>query len=403
VEKELRDRKIQAHRESQVTLVSIVPNLLGGEGHVLDYHKSVGQAADLLNWKHSVACVPDFHFHHYPPFWHPCLQGGNLEAEGNGWQKLGRIGSVFRLGRSIFRYLKEKVLPQSDRVILFVERFIHLQLLAIFLSLLFLPRQKLTVWLLYRRDIHRSKTRWIYQVLNHAIARLLPPGGLVLLTDSERLRDVLSPYFQKTVRVLPIPHTEILHGDRFPRSTSEIFCWWSGPPREEKGWEIVKSLVETPCKECENICILAAKSSQLRTVAGGVKLQFVENNLIREDYIKWMNTCDIILIPYDSKAYRERTSGIFTECIIAGKIPLVTPDTWMAQELFKYDLQALVLNWEKPREVFGAIAEISKSPEIQSKLTQMQRSYSEFHSLSNYTQNFKSLFAGSFDDFKNSD
>ncbi|MDY6786173.1 MAG: glycosyltransferase family 1 protein [Cyanobacteriota bacterium] len=303
MEQELRDRATPSPPKLRVALMSIVPNLLGGEGHVIDYHQSVGQAADRLHWKHFVACVSDSRLQHYPPFWYPCLQGGDLEAEGNIWQKLGRIRNIFRLGRSIARFANEKILPQGDRAILFVERFIHLQLLAIFLSLLFLPRQNLAVWLLYRRDIHRSKTGWVYRVLNEAIARLLPPGRLVLLTDSELLQESLSSYFQKTVTVLPIPHTEILHRDRFPRPSSEILCWWSGPPREEKGWQVVKSLVETSFQGCENICILAAQSSQLAAIEGGVRVELLDDNLNRSNYVKWMNTCDFVLIPYDSISY----------------------------------------------------------------------------------------------------
>lgn len=388
----------------KIALVSIVPNLLGGEGHIIDYHKSVGQAAAILNWQHCVACVPDSCCQSYPSSWHPCLRGDNLEAEGNFLQKLVRIKSTFQLGLSIAQYLRREVLPRSDYTILFAERFIHLQLFALFLSVLFLPRQNLAVWLLYRRDTHRSKTRWIYKVLNDAIARLLPPGRFSLLTDSELLSQSLSQYFQRTVTVMPIPHTEIVRRDRgsslevrdrFANRSPEIFCWWSGPPREEKGWEVIKSLVGTPSQLCERICIIAAQSSQLTPISGGVRVKLIEDKLNREDYVRWMNSCDLILIPYDAEAYRERTSGIFTECIVAGKIPLVTPDTWMAQELSQYDLQELILNWENPEEVLKRILKISEDIELREKLIQMHKTYSEFHSLENYTKTFSSLLTNS--------
>ncbi|MDY6786044.1 MAG: hypothetical protein SW833_26435, partial [Cyanobacteriota bacterium] len=65
-------------------------------------------------------------------------------------------------------------------------------------------------------------------------------------------------------------------------------------------------------------------------------------------------------------------------------------------------LQALVLNWNNSQGILQAIAEIQKDTEIQSKLTQMQKSYNQFHSLSSYTQHLKSLLTNSFDDFENS-
>jgi hypothetical protein len=380
----------------KIAFVSIIPNLLGGEGHIIDYHKSVGQAANLLNWKHFVACVPDPRWQNHPHSWHPCLRGDNLEVEGNVLQKLARCKSVIQLGLSIARYLRDKILSRSDYTILFIERFIHLQLLAIFLSLLLLPRQNLAVWLLYRRDTHRSKTRWIYKVLNDAIARLLPPGRFSLLTDSKLLSQSLSQYFQKTVAVLPIPHTEIVRCDRVPKNSPEILCWWSGPPRAEKGWDVIKSLVGTSSRLCDRICIIAARSSQLAPISGGVKVQLIEDNLEREAYIKWMNTCDLILIPYDSEAYCERTSGIFTECIIAGKIPLVTPHTWMARELSQSELDELILDWAEPEIVLEKILQISASLEVQNKVLKMQQKYLHFHNPESYANMMQSIFTHSF-------
>ncbi|MGD2184048.1 glycosyltransferase family 1 protein [Lusitaniella coriacea] len=376
---------------NQPILVSIVPNLLGGEGHIIDYHKSVAQAANLLGWEHCVVCVPDAKVKELPDNWYGELRGGDLEAEGNLWEKLTRVRQSLQLGHSIAEFIKGQIATQSRPTIIFLERFIHLQLFSLAIALLLLPRQNISVWILYRRDTHRSKTRWIYKGLNKLIKTLLPPQQFHLLADSEPLGDSLSNYFEKTVTVMPIPHTDITHRDRFPRKNNEIICWWSGPPREEKGWEVIKQLASYSSSLPQKICIVAAQSSKLGECQGSIAIRLVEDNLARSDYLKWMNTCDFILLPYDSVAYRERTSGIFTECIIAGKTPLVTAQTWMAKELSKYDLKELILSWDDLSEIIQKIVFIENNSESRKKLYLMQQEYLALHNLKSYAKTMQEI------------
>lgn len=372
-------------------LVSIIPNLLGGEGHIIDYHKSVAQAANLLDWGHFVACVPDENVKELPENWYGELGGGDLEAEGNVWEKLMRVRESFQLGHSIAKFIKNRTELKSRPTILFIERFIHLQLFSLAIALILLPRQNLSVWILYRRDTHRTKTRWIYKGLNRLIKILLPPQRFHLLADSEPLGDSLSNYFEETVTVMPIPHTDITHKDYFQRDSDEIICWWSGPPREEKGWDIIKQLASYSSPLPTKIRLVAARSSKLDECQGSIAIQSVEDNLARSDYLKWMNTCDFILLPYNLIAYSERTSGIFTECIIAGKIPLVTPQTWMAKELSKHDLGVLILNWNNLSEIIQKIISIKNELIVREKLDLIQRKYLDFHNIKSYAKTMKEI------------
>ena len=57
------------------------------------------------------------------------------------------------------------------------------------------------------------------------------------------------------------------------------------------------------------------------------------------------NRYDFVLLPYDKKIYAECNLGIFVEAIVAGKITLVSADTWMAYELNKFKLTELVIDW----------------------------------------------------------
>jgi len=222
---------------------------------------------------------------------------------------------------------------------------------------------------------------------------MLPSKNFQLITDSEVLSKSLSNYFDMPVNIVPIPHTEIIYSsDTFTKQNNEILCWWVGLPREEKGLDIIKSFASSVCKSADQICLLVAESSQILTVPGGVKVKSLQDCLTRTEYLKWLVTCDICLLPYNSFDYRERTSGIFTECVIAGKMPIVTSNTWMASELSKYKLEELIIKWEHPNIVMEKIIELTKDSHIKEKLNHMQKEYKEFHSLQEYANKLNMIF-----------
>jgi hypothetical protein len=376
-------------------LISIIPNLLGGEGHIIPYHNSVTKAADILGWKHIAAVAPDPKITDLPPNWDTCLSSKNLEATTNPIFRIFKFKDIYDLGDTIAQFLQQ-VVPYSNYPIVFIERFIHVQLLALLIALYIIPRQNLSVWLLYRRDTHQDKTRWLYKLLNKAVKQILEPGKFHLLTDSEILSKSLSNYFNETVTVMPIPHTEVIDTEAIPKQSNEIVCWWAGAPRLEKGWDAMKSFVTSVSEEANKICVVAAENSQLLPVPGGVKVKLISNKLTQLEYVKWLATCDIVLLPYDATAYSERTSGIFTECIMAGKIPVVSEGTWMAKELYKYGIEELIINWEKPEIVANKILKISKSLTVKNKVMKIYENYHSFHNVETYSREMNKIFDNSY-------
>ncbi|WP_413173124.1 hypothetical protein [Anabaena azotica] len=365
-------------------LISIIPNLMGGEGHIIPYHIAVTKAANLLGWKHIAAVPPDAGVQNLPSNWYPCLSDVNLEAKINPLIRILRFNDVWHLGKTIANFLKKEVLPGSNYPIIFTERFIHIQLFALLIALYLTPRKNLSVWLLYRRDTHKDKTRWIYKLLNKLIKQILEPGKFHLLTDSEFLSKSLENYFQEVVTVMPIPHTHFINVETNSQTSIEIKCWWPGTPRMEKGWDKIKSLVTANSDLAKHIHLVAAQSSELLQSINGVQVKLIANYLTEEEYLHWLKTSDIILLPYDNVAYSERTSGIFTECIIAGKIPIVTQGTWMAKELIKHGLNELIIDWSQPTLIVEQIINIAKSEVLKYKIEAMQTDYQNFHSIENY-------------------
>ena len=371
--------------------VSLIPNLMGGEGHIIPYHEAVSQATKKLGWEYE-AIIPAHHGNQNLPLdWNGCLLDTDLEEEGNGVEKIGRIKDAFLLGLSIAQYFRNH--SQKDQsTIIFLERFIHLQLFSLAVALFLIPRQNIQVWLLYRRDAHQDKTRSIYKFLHQVIHLILPKNQCKFLTDSELLANSLSDYFQEKITVMPIPHTDISCPEKELKIETEIFCWWPGSPRLEKGWDILKYIAKEIIKGGEKICFIATENADLLSNPEGINIKTTKNNLTREEYLECLCLSDIILLPYHADAYKERTSGIFTECIIAGKIPLVTPNTWMAQELKNYQLDDLIIDWDNAQKVCDRIITLMANPSIHTQIRIMQKDFKQFHNLSNYAQTMQEIF-----------
>lgn len=369
--------------------ISLIPNLMGGEGHIIPYHMSITEATKILGWHHEVIYSPEENLSDLPDNWHGELMGNKLEIDGNIWDKLKQI-KVF--SDSIQCYLKEKLFnnKSSQSHIIFIERFIHLQLFALWLSVLFLPKDNLYIWVLYRHNFHQHKTKLVYKLLNKLLKKAVKSNHFQLFSDSELLADSMSKYFEESFTVMPIPHTEFV--EKLPNNNDNIICWWAGPPREEKGWQIIKNLSECETFFADKFTLVGAKSANLITVNHGVKVILTDDNLSREKYISWLAKTDIMLIPYDAIAYQERTSGVFTESIIAGNIPVTMANTWMAKELLKFGLDKLIINWDNSEEVWQQINEIINCEETQIKLRKMQKAYCDFHNISSFAHQFKINF-----------
>ena len=379
-------------RQLSPIFVSLIPNLMEGEGHIIPYHQAVSKALYQLGWRHRIVVPVDSNLETLTLEWDEFLNNYDLEKEGDLINKFLRLQETWKLGQSIANYLKSKVLNQTQESILFFERFIHLQLLALLIALYLVPREQLSVWLLYRRDTHKDKTRSIYKLLNYLIKRRLKPKRFKLLTDSDLLSQKLSHYFQETVQVMPIPHTEVDYHSIDIAENSQILCWWPGSPREEKGLEIIKNLIETLSGCSKNITLIYSEDSQFDSLKNVVNVKLIKNHLTREEYHHWLKVSHIILLPYNSTAYQARTSGIFTESIMAGKIPLVTNHTWMAHELVKYNLEELVIDWQDPQKVFELIENLVKNDRTRDKIKLMQQSYEQFHCVDNYAYVLKTLY-----------
>ncbi len=375
--------------------ISIIPNLVGGEGHIIPYHISLTSATKILEWKHQIIYSGNEKTLTLPDNWSKCLADTNLEADANLLGNITKFKDIIKLANSLNNYLKILIskYPEQD-IIIFIERFIHLQLFALYLSLVKsdIPKDKLFIWVLYRRDFHNHKTKFIYKLLNQGFKKLVKANHFHLFSDSHLLANSMSQYFEESMTVMPIPHTELINKVSNTSKNDNIICWWAGPPREEKGWQTIRQLSQCQTNLANQFTLVAAKSSQLNYTEKAMKVILTNDNLTRTEYVDWLSKSDIILLPYNAVAYEERTSGIFTESIIAGNIPVTRAKTWMARELFKFDLEELIVDWEDIEGIFEQFVYILDSEEISDKLEIMREEYRNFHNLNNFANQFKKCY-----------
>lgn len=402
--------------ESQETLpptfMGLALHIYGGKGHVFSYHKALGDAIRLNGWIHLAIVSPDLKLPELPDEWEvEYIDSGVLDYERPEIIRLLKclnlwlfIKSMYVLGRDFARVLRKELESRSNRKIIFLESFNPLQLLSVVLSLLFVKRSRVSVWLMYRGGPdwggrkHRLMSKsfsMLFRATNPIIRLLVGKENLVLLTDSEILSKSLPKYYKNPVHLVPIPHTPGQYRNSLSdtKSHDQVICWWPGAPRAEKGLDIIHRLASLKDKDAHQITLVAAKSTNLSAQEGCVRMETVEDKLARQDYENRFFTSDFILLPYDQAIYSESTSGIFTECIVAGVTPLVTKGTWMAYELEKRDLGELAIDWGSD-SILQQIIGLATNDSIRQKIRAMQDEYRSFHTIPSFAHALDSLYQG---------
>lgn len=327
---------------------SLAPYYVNFGGHSVPYQESLDQTAKHFGMNYECLLPP-------------------LE----GMEKLPFVAKPFFKSPtflSFFRGLISLFQEKKQSSLYFLECF-GIKDLFLLSSALFFMKKKDRFVLLFRRGLgHHTLKKG---ALKMALWLLRKHPGVVFLTDSEIIAKQLG------CQLLPIPHTK--WNDSKKERGEKIICYWPGIPRAAKGLkeiEALSSVVDTNRFE-----LVAARSSNLKNAT------LIPDHLDESAYFKRLGDADVILLPYDPQVYAEGTSGILTEAICLGKIPLVKEGSYLAYELRKFDLERLIINWD-PDKVFEKVDEIIQSKEIQSKLEKMRSAYQAFHNQKNFNDLF---------------
>ncbi|MBX2998958.1 MAG: glycosyltransferase [Caldilineaceae bacterium] len=383
----------------QPMLVSFLVDCDWGRGHSLEYNLSVRRACMMNQWNTRAVLTNLWRVApvQWPSDWDICLDSPDFtQLRG---KPLSQAQGIQRFSGEIAHYLtrlRRDIAPPPCPVILFLESFSLSTLIAFALGLWRSSERDLRVWLLYRGIVdlaHSPVHAQIYKWLNMGIQRTVGKSNFQVLTDSDRLAQTYKKIFQIPVYVLPVPHTAAELPVFDPPGDGKIRCWWPGTPRTEKGLDLLQQMVSTPLIGANRFILRASSDANLQQFArpDGLTVEAVAATLSREEYLGQFARSNLLLLPYDPVAYRERTSGIFIEAVVAGKIPLVSRDTWMAYELQKYGLDPLVVDWSAA-DIFLHFEYLLNNPQIQSKLAHMRNQYCSEHSEKNLATKLKDLW-----------
>jgi hypothetical protein len=376
-------------------IISLMFCLENEQGHIYSYNLSVGKAAQLLGWDHIAAVRAAAKINSVPRGWQMCL---GTKTNWFTWRPLVKIEKMVKLIRSLIKLLREQA-TQPRPVIYFLEWFDPIHFIAFCLALVLTSRRgNRYVWILHRFEFPEAFITELYRFLHEMVRRRIGQQRLVLFSETDLVAAALEKTFGQKVYVLPMPQiilpdetTNLPPWSSSPERQHKVVCWWPGMPAAAKGLTTIEHLTRLVNDEAPQIYLLADQKTGFTSVPGGCQVMLLPTGMPRADYLGWLYTMDMALLPYDPQAYATRTSGPFADAIVAGRPPVVTDHTWMAHELRKYQLDKLVLDWSSS-SIFRDLIQVAADTDIRANLTRMRSDYLRFHSVSGYAETIEAVF-----------
>jgi glycosyltransferase involved in cell wall biosynthesis len=349
--------KVKKHIIPEV-LCMIEPRMTSYSGHLYNYASSLKKICEKKNLIFKILvskeCDPKI-----------CKElNASVVFENNPNQKYFKnifskfFISTFIFNNHLYQGLKKIYNETNQKWILFMGTTQYIDLFAIFIFNLFV-KQKPKIILTLRMSIYRYDIkRWSITVLLYKIGFFLLfminkiSKNIYFITDSEMLKTEYEKISFFKIHVLPIPHTLNNHSstELINNVNKTINIVSLGPARSQKGFSFISDLVYKFVTEnqfsklnfilqCNNTNLEnSIEKSLLRLKKlNNQNINFLTSDLSESDYFSLLENADIILLPYNSKFYHVQTSGIFTEALSAGKIVIVSDNTWMSFQLNKFN------------------------------------------------------------------
>ncbi len=345
-----------------------------GAGHFYHYHRAVQKALEGKVHDLTVYVPLDAHFEELPKGWKKWFNSFyNRKNRKKFWNDC----------KNLFRR------PSKGRRIFFIEFFGRRDFFLYGCAALLFARKEDIFWILYRDDltIRRSKDLKVIRFIS-TLLQWRFRDHFIPLTDSELLADYYKNWFSIRPQVLPILYTEV--APLSPKSQDHLVCTWLGSPREEKGAPEIARLVQLPDPAAARVELEISGAAYFPTIKNQIRVTLRKAYLTEAEYYQSLRKSDVVLLPYDPDKYRLRTSGVFIEAILAGKIPLVKRGSWLAYELNRFGLEELIVDWHNPL-FFSNLFSIVRDENVILKLSTMQAAYLSFHGEENFARSLSAL------------
>lgn len=173
-------------------------------------------------------------------------------------------------------------------------------------------------------------------------------GTLRLYADTEDLArqyEALVPGLH--VAVMPIPHClPSAPAGESARAPGPLRIVYLGDARDEKGFHLLPDLVDAlagrlfPERRARfvlqgNISVagdspVLSRARERLAAYPRDQVELITEQLGVTEFHDLVRSADIVLLPYDSRAYARRSSGILIQALAAGRVVVVPAQTWLA-------------------------------------------------------------------------
>ena len=192
----------------------------------------------------------------------------------------------------------------------------------------------------------------LYVMAFKKLEALATHTSLRLVTDSKDLSEEFQQLTHIPFGVLPIPHAasvaQPMAIEGVPlkqRGVPRIV--YLGDAREEKGFETIAPMLQSLFKKSPSLPVqfvmqaFVSSSYHARMVneihsiknLGFPQVTLLERPLSIAEYNAFLESADLVILPYNPTVYTTRTSGPFVEAISRGKPVVVSNDSWMSRQL----------------------------------------------------------------------
>jgi glycosyltransferase involved in cell wall biosynthesis len=219
-----------------------------------------------------------------------------------------------------------------------------------------LAPRNLTSWLQWLQSLPRGHEPIVILHLGYASERFAADPRLPRLlsalevegkrnlarfvTDSPILQSRYEAIFQQPVTLLPVVVSRYAM-DSWKRPGNPPCFACLGSARADKGFPEVLAAIDSLSASTQPInarFVLQSSNPDHRSAialagfraAPKKHVSLVEHPLSEEAYLQLLREADVLLLPYRSETYKERTSGVFCEALSAGKPVIVSEGSLMA-------------------------------------------------------------------------
>jgi glycosyltransferase involved in cell wall biosynthesis len=205
-----------------------------------------------------------------------------------------------------------------------------------------------------------------------------------LVTDSESLAREYECQLGVRVTTLPIPHSPPVAATDRNRG---ITIGYIGASRVEKGYAllpdvlkriyqhdphanvIVQSQMDSVGSNTHPDPFIADAYDKLCALQAEHPFRHIKNTLGQAEFNELIGSIDILLLPHQAEGYANQTSGIFSDALAAGCIPITTRGTWLATQL------AAVPSEYRPVVDYTAEAVAQGVKEVSAKITEYRNAF----------------------------